>query len=174
MELPVTADQGNLRKEARDVGTMRPRAAACARDDGSLVVAWTTFDTDEATTQALLDVGCVRVVALDRGSHAQAFATRAGAESPPERRYEVSTLYVVEAPLFAGRAAPIEARSAAPALSSMGDDGPRLRFFDGAACGPKPDVASLRQIAARPRFDGAKYLVGPEPTPPKHRRRPPR
>jgi hypothetical protein len=107
VELPLTADEGKLRREARDVGTMRPRAAACTRDDGSFVVAWTTFDTDEATTQALLDVGCVRVVALDRGSHAPAFASRAGADPAPERRYDVSTLYVVAAPLT-GRAAPLD------------------------------------------------------------------
>jgi hypothetical protein len=105
-ELPLTADEGKLRPEARDVGTMRARAAACALDDGTLVVASTTFDSDEAATSALLDLGCARVVALDRGSHQAAFLHRAGTASAPEARYEASALYAVEVPL-PGRAGPL-------------------------------------------------------------------
>ncbi len=97
-ELPLTADQAKLRPEAREVGTMRPRAAACALDDGTFLVALTTFDTDEANTQALLALGCVRVVALDRGSHHSAFVSRAGAEPPIEKRYDASALYALESP----------------------------------------------------------------------------
>jgi len=78
---------------------MRPRVAACALDDGTFLLASTTFDTDEATTQTLLDAGCTRVVGLDRGSHAQGFLHRAGSAEQPEKRYEVSAVYVVEAPL---------------------------------------------------------------------------
>ncbi len=105
-ELPLTADDGKLRPEARDVGTMRPRTAACVLDDGTLVVASTTFDSDEAATTALLDLGCARVVALDRGSHQAAFLHRAGTASAPEARYETSALYAVEVPL-PGRAGPL-------------------------------------------------------------------
>ena len=97
-ELPLTADQGKLRPEAREVGTMRPRAAACTLDDGTFLVALTTFDTDEANTQALLSLGCIRVVSLDRGSHHSAFVARAGTEPPLEKRYDASTLYVLESP----------------------------------------------------------------------------
>jgi hypothetical protein len=77
---------------------MRPRAAACVLDDGTFLVALTTFDTDEANTQALLSLGCLRVVALDRGSHHSAFVARAGTEPPLEKRYESSALYVLESP----------------------------------------------------------------------------
>jgi len=105
-ELPLTADEGKLRQEARDVGTMRSRAAACTLADGTFVVASTTFDSDEAATTALLDLGCARVVALDRGAHLAAFVHRAGTEAAPEARYDATTLYVVEAPL-AGRAGPL-------------------------------------------------------------------
>jgi hypothetical protein len=105
-ELPLTADDGKLRPEARDVGTMRPRAAACSLDDGTFVVATTTFDSDEAATSALLDLGCARVVALDRGSHHAAFVHRAGTANAPEPRYDVTALYAVDLPL-SGRAGPL-------------------------------------------------------------------
>jgi hypothetical protein len=105
-ELPLTADDGKLRPEAREVGTMRPRAAACVLEDGTFVVASTTFDSDEAATSALLDLGCSRVVALDRGSHQGAFVHRAGTASPPEGRYDASVLYAIDVP-FTGRAAPL-------------------------------------------------------------------
>jgi hypothetical protein len=105
-ELPLTADDGKLRPEARDVGTMRPRAAACVLEDGTFFVAATTFDSDEATTTALLELGCARVVALDRGAHQAAFVHRAGTETAPEPRYEASALYAVEVPL-SGRAGPL-------------------------------------------------------------------
>jgi hypothetical protein len=104
VELPLLADEGRPLPEARVVGTMRARAALCVRDDGGVVVATTTFDTDEATTEALVDLGCARVVALDRGAHQPAFVHRAGTDTPPERRYEQTALYAVEAPMR-GRAA---------------------------------------------------------------------
>ncbi len=96
-ELPLTADEGRPLPEARIVGSMRPRAGLCVLDDGSVLVATTTFDTDEATTDALVDSGCARVVALDRGTHQNAYLHRAGSETPPEARYETSTLYVLKA-----------------------------------------------------------------------------
>ena len=108
-ELPLTADDGKLRPEARDVGSMRSRAAACVLPDGTFAVAATTFDSDEAATAALLDLGCARVVALDRGSHAPAFLHRAGADAVPEARYEATTIYALEIPL-SGRATPLDQR----------------------------------------------------------------
>lgn len=107
-ELPLTADDGKLRAEARDVGTMRSRAAACVLDDGTFAVARVTFDSDEAATTALLELGCSRVVALDRGAHRDAYLHRAGTDSAPQARYETSTLFAIEAPL-SGRAAPLAA-----------------------------------------------------------------
>ena len=98
-ELPMTADEGKLRPEARDVGSMRARAVACTLEDGTFAVAITTFDSDEAATTALLELGCARVVSLDRGSHQAAFVHRTGTATPPEPRYDASALYVVEVPL---------------------------------------------------------------------------
>jgi len=103
VELPLTADEGRPLPEARIVSSMRPRAAIGVLDDGSVLLASTTFDTDEATTEALVDAGCSRVVVLDRGSHQNAYVHRAGTETPPEARYETTTLYVVKAGMH-GRA----------------------------------------------------------------------
>lgn len=94
-ELPLTADEGRPLPEARIVGSMRPRAAIGVLADGSVLIASTTFDTDEATTEALIDAGCMRVVALDRGTHQNAYVHRAGGETPPEAHYESTTLYVL-------------------------------------------------------------------------------
>ena len=107
-ELPLTADEGKLLPAARDIGSMRARAAACVLEDGTFAVAVTTFDSDEAATTALLDLGCSRVVALDRGSHASAFLHRAGTDNAPQTRYETTAIFAVEVPL-AGRAGPLPA-----------------------------------------------------------------
>lgn len=105
-ELPLTAEDGKLRTEARDVGSMRTRMAACTLDDGTFALASTTFDSDEAATTALLDLGCSRVVALDRGSHQSGFLHRAGGDAPPQPRYDASVLFAVEVPL-SGRTVPL-------------------------------------------------------------------
>ncbi|WP_437631227.1 hypothetical protein [Sorangium sp. So ce854] len=94
-ELPLTADDGRLRPEAREIGTMRRRGAACVLEDGTLLVATTTFDSDEATTEALLDLGCARVVALDRGAHRNAFVHRASGDPALEQAYGETALFAV-------------------------------------------------------------------------------
>jgi hypothetical protein len=108
-ELAMTAEDGKLRPEAREVGSMRARAVACTLDDGTFAVALTTFDSDEAATTALLDLGCARVVSLDRGSHQAAFVHRAGTATPPAPHYEASALYALEVPLT-GRAGLLPAK----------------------------------------------------------------
>ena len=75
-ELPLTAEAGQLLSRGREIGTMRARGAACTLDDGTLLVARATFDSDEATTTSLLELGCQTVVALDRGSHLPTFVRR--------------------------------------------------------------------------------------------------
>ncbi|WP_437574675.1 hypothetical protein [Sorangium sp. So ce887] len=94
-ELPLTADEGRLRPEAREIGTMRRRSAACVLEDGTFLVATTTFDSDEATTEALLDLGCARVVALDRGAHRNAFVHRASGDPALQQAYEETALFAV-------------------------------------------------------------------------------
>lgn len=99
VELPLTADDGKLLPAGRQVGSRRPRAAMCALADGTVLVATATFDSDEAATGVLLELGCGRVVALDRGSHQAAFVHRAGTDTEPRARYEASALYAVERPM---------------------------------------------------------------------------
>jgi hypothetical protein len=94
-ELPLTADDGTMRPAARKIGTMRRRGAACVLPDGTLVTATTTFDSDEATTEALLDLGCARVVALDRGAHRNAFVHRASGDPALEEAYGETALFAV-------------------------------------------------------------------------------
>jgi len=98
-ELPMTADEGKLRPEAREVGSMRARAAACVLADGTFAVASTTFDSDEAATSALIDLGCARIVALDRGAHTSFFLHRAGTEPAPVARYETTVIDLVDTPM---------------------------------------------------------------------------
>jgi hypothetical protein len=97
-ELPLTADEGKLLPAAREVGTQRPRSALCVLPDGTVVVSHASFDTDEATTEALLEVGCDRVVILDRGVHDGVFVHRAGSERGPDASYDATALYVLAAP----------------------------------------------------------------------------
>ncbi len=96
-EVPMTADERKLLPAAREVGTPRPRTALCVLPDGALLIAHASFDTDEATTEALLDAGCERVVALDRGAHDGVFVHRAGGDRAPEATYEATTIYVLPA-----------------------------------------------------------------------------
>lgn len=101
VELPLLADGGKLVPEGRRVGAMRDRAALCVRDDGWLLVATTTFDTDEAPAEALLAQGCARVVGFDRGGREPIGFRRFGADDAP-RGLEASiatSLVVHEAPL---------------------------------------------------------------------------
>lgn len=94
-ELPLVADERALLPAAREVGTQRPRTALCVLPDGTVLVAHATFDTDEATTEALLDAGCDRVVAFDRGAHDGVFVHRAGTDRAPEPAYDATAIYVL-------------------------------------------------------------------------------
>jgi hypothetical protein len=92
-ELVLLAEAGEVRSEARKLGARRSRAAACIIRDGTLLVALATFDSSEPSTQALLDLGCRRVVELNRGRQVKAFVHRAGTDTPPQSEYEDTTLY---------------------------------------------------------------------------------
>ncbi|AKT38376.1 uncharacterized protein CMC5_025220 [Chondromyces crocatus] len=90
-ELPLVAEGGKLLPGAREIGSRRKRGAACVLEDGTLVVANTTFDSDEATTEALLDLGCHRVVAFDRGARRPTFLHRSGSVAAPSASQEEPT-----------------------------------------------------------------------------------
>ena len=99
VELPLAADEGKLRPEAREIGRRRSRGALCVHEDETVVIASATFDSDEATTEALLAIGCTRVVALDRGSDRSHVFHRAGTDEPPLPSYETTTLFALERPM---------------------------------------------------------------------------
>lgn len=92
-ELPLLAEGGALRAEARIMGPFRRRAGACQLLDGTLLVALAEFDNGEATAAALLAAGCDRVVELNRGQQPRAFVHRAGTDSAPVVDYRSTVLY---------------------------------------------------------------------------------
>jgi hypothetical protein len=110
-ELPLLADEGQLRAEARAMGPFRRRAAACLLSDGTFVVASSEFDSGEANATALLGAGCRRVVELNRGAQVAAFVRRAGEDAPLEGEYDATVLYGLERPA-GGLARPLESHPA--------------------------------------------------------------
>jgi hypothetical protein len=106
-ELPLLADGSAIRAEARALGAFRRRAAACLLSDGTFVVATAEYDSDEATTVALLEAGCARVVALNRGAQTAAFVRRRGADTTLEAEYDATVLYGLAQPAGA-TAQPLE------------------------------------------------------------------
>ncbi|NUO47957.1 MAG: hypothetical protein HOV80_03780 [Polyangiaceae bacterium] len=66
-ELPVTVEDGELTTDARKRGPRQLRADLCVLPGGAFL-AQATFDSHEATSTVLRDLGCRLVLALDRGS----------------------------------------------------------------------------------------------------------
>lgn len=102
-EVPLLAEGGVLRREARAIGRRRSRVALCPLADGSLLVASARFDSDEVTATALVELGCSRVVGLERGAERDASAARAGGDSPLPPSAEDSALWVLGNESAAGR-----------------------------------------------------------------------
>ncbi|MEM9695709.1 MAG: hypothetical protein AAGA56_24415, partial [Myxococcota bacterium] len=92
-EVRLMAESGSIRPEARILRERRDRAAACQLGDGTVVLAVANFDTMVPPTQALLDVGCTRVLELDRGNQNRAFVHWAGSATPPLAHYDDTVLY---------------------------------------------------------------------------------
>lgn len=98
-ELPLTADHGQATRVSRVLGARRTRGALCKLPDGTVLIASAVFDSHEATTKTLLEVGCEIVVALDRGTHDDAEMWRSSGEAPPRLTDTSTTLHVLEAPM---------------------------------------------------------------------------
>jgi hypothetical protein len=96
-ELTLLAEAGKLRPTARELGPRLPRSALCVTEDQTVLVATTTFDSHEATTDVLLDLGCSRVAALDRGARASASVERAMPDQPVAAEHEYTALYAIGA-----------------------------------------------------------------------------
>lgn len=79
-ELPLLVEASTERRHTQKLGARRRRAAACTAEDGSLLVASATYDTPEPVALALMDLGCERVVELNRGRQVRSFVHHAGSE----------------------------------------------------------------------------------------------
>jgi hypothetical protein len=99
VQLPLLANDGEVDVRASDRGTQRLRGALCATSTGRLLVSVGVHDSNDPLTSALLESGCGRIVALDRGSRHAAFVHRAGTADQPLNRYETTALYALSRPM---------------------------------------------------------------------------
>jgi hypothetical protein len=106
-ELRLLAEGGQVRSEAKRLGARRRRAAACILADRTLLIAMSSFDSAEPNTNVLLDLGCTRVVDLNRGKQVGAFIHRAGTDHPPQGQYDDTILYGMSG-RATGRARPLD------------------------------------------------------------------
>lgn len=105
-ELRMTADGGRLLAAARERGPRQRRADLCVTPSGGLLIAEADFDSHEATASALLELGCTRSAALDRGTES---AWRLDADGDARGPYERTTLVALDRVLegFDGRPAEV-------------------------------------------------------------------
>jgi hypothetical protein len=100
VQLPLLAVDGRLTERGRRRGAMRQRGALCvtgpgSKEQGRLLVAQASHDSNDLIAGILLKRGCSDVAELDRGSHHPPFLHRAGSETPPVGGYDVTTLYAL-------------------------------------------------------------------------------
>jgi len=95
VQLPLLAEKGQIDGRMADRGGQRDRGALCVTPDGRVLVALARHDSSEPITATLIELGCERVVGLDRGSRHGAFLHRAGTSDPPLGNYGPSALYAV-------------------------------------------------------------------------------
>jgi hypothetical protein len=98
-EVPLVLDAAAVTSEGTKSGVDGPRYALGTTAAGRVIVARGVGISDAPLAEALRRAGCVRAVALDRGSHSPSFVHRAGSETPPRGSYDDSVLYVLVAPL---------------------------------------------------------------------------
>ena len=99
VQLPLLADEGVIDARSSDRGGTRIRGALCVAPDGRLLVALARHDSSDPVASVLLEAGCRRVVATDRGSRHAAFIHRAKTAELPLSRYDTSVLYAVARPM---------------------------------------------------------------------------
>lgn len=93
IQLPILARDGQLAREANELGGTRLRAGLCIDSNGNLLVARMTHDSSAPLAQALLDLGCSLVVEMDRGSHASPLLQRGETDRPPTAGHQQTMLY---------------------------------------------------------------------------------
>jgi hypothetical protein len=98
-ELPLVVDDGAVTVGARKASAASPRGALGITPDGSVYIARGTFTSDAPLADVLVEAGCRRAVALERGARVAPFFQRVGTASPPRGRSEETALYVLSAPM---------------------------------------------------------------------------
>jgi hypothetical protein len=100
-ELPLLIDAGAATSIARSAerGDPRERAALGITSTGRVIIAKGNLASDAPLADALLRVGVVRAVMLDRGAHVPVTFDRAGTASPPRARYDDTVLYAIAKPM---------------------------------------------------------------------------
>ncbi len=96
-ELPLLLDGGVALPVAN--GPVVERGALGITAEGRVLVARGSFASDAPLASVLKAAGCVRAVALDRGSHGAPRIDRAGTSAPPRARYDDTALYAVAVPM---------------------------------------------------------------------------
>jgi hypothetical protein len=90
---------GNLVLTAETQGPARHRSAACVLPSGRAVFAFSTSTSDAPNAQTLAKLGCKTAVALDRGTHDEAWLQRAGKGGASVARGEQTALYAIAVPM---------------------------------------------------------------------------
>jgi hypothetical protein len=99
IELPLLVVNGNLVLTAETQGPARHRSAACVLPSGRAVFAFSTSTSDAPNAQTLAKLGCKTAVALDRGTHDEAWLQRAGKGGASVARGEQTALYAIAVPM---------------------------------------------------------------------------
>lgn len=134
VQLPVLAEAGELTHLGQQAGDQRQRGALCVTPEGWVMTARARHDSSAPLAKVLVDLGCSRVVELDRGSHHPAFLHRTGTATPPTGGYETTVLYAVGRPMLP-RAFRWKPKGSAPSQKPSGHDIPM----------PKPKKPIRRQ-----------------------------
>ena len=92
-ELRLLAEGGKYRPETKKLGSRRRRSAACLLPDRTMLIALATFDSAEPIASTLLELGCTRIIELNRGKQVRAFVHRAGTDTPPQAEYRDTMLF---------------------------------------------------------------------------------
>lgn len=82
-ELVLLAEGGRARSEALELGELRPRSALCMRTSSELLYAESKLDSPEALVEAMLALGCRRIVSTDRGRQGRAVIELRGVDESP-------------------------------------------------------------------------------------------
>ena len=97
VELPIVLWDGS--RQPTPSGPVVPRAVIGVTPGGRILFARATVPSVAPLADALVNAGCTRALALDRGARATAFFHRAGTDTPPRVRYDETVVYAIASSL---------------------------------------------------------------------------